>query len=51
MMGGSHQQFFYVIILNGLHPLNAFAAAVLTAEIIYAHTLDISQFRHGNHRI
>ena len=51
MVGGGHKQLFDVIVVNGLHSLDALAAAVLRTEIICAHTFDVTQFCHGNNRI
>ena len=51
MMSSSHQKLFYKVVLYSLHPLDAAAAAALTAEIIHCHSLDITQIRHGYNRI
>ena len=51
MVGSGHQKFFYIVILYGLHSLDALSSTVLAAEIIYRHPLNISQLRHGNNHI
>ena len=51
MVGGRHQKFLDVIVLYRLHTLDSFAAAVLAAEIVHAHTLDITEFCHCDHGI
>ena len=45
-VGIRHQNLVDIIILQGLDSLDSPAAPVLAAEIIVAHPLDISQFRH-----
>ena len=51
MVGSRHQKVFDVVVLDGLHPLNAAPAAVLAAEIVHAHPLDIAKLCHRNNRI
>ena len=51
MVVGGHEKVLNIVLLNGLHPLDALAAAVLASEIVHIHPLDISQMGHGNHRI
>lgn len=48
VMVGGHEQVLDIILLNGLHPLDALASAVLASEIIHIHTLDVPQMGHGN---
>ena len=42
VMIGRHKKVLNVILLNGLHSLNAFTSTVLTSEIVYVHTLDVT---------
>ena len=51
MMSCCHQKLFDVVIINSLHSLDSSAAAVLAAEIIYSHTLDITKLCHCDNRI
>ena len=46
-----HQQFFDVVIFDGLHTLDALATAVLSLEIVNTHTFNITKFCHGDHNI
>ena len=50
-MVGGHEQILDIVFLNGLHSLDALAAAVLASEIVHIHPLDVSKMGHGNHRI
>ncbi len=42
MVGRGHKQIFDEVVLDGLHALNALAAAVLRTEIIHRHALDVT---------
>ena len=46
-----HQQFFDVVVFDGLHTLDALATAVLSLEIVNTHTFNITKFCHGDHNI
>ena len=48
MMGRRHQQFIDIIILDGLHALDTLTTTILATEVVYCHSFDITQFRHGN---
>ena len=43
-----HEDIRDEIFIDGLHALDASAAAVLAAEVVRAHALDISEIRHGD---
>ena len=47
-MGGCHQEILDVILIDSLHTLDTAPAAVLRLEIIYGHTLDVTETGHGN---
>ena len=51
MMSRRHQQIFNIIFIDGLHSLDSTTTAVLCLEIIYGHTLDITETGHGNNSI
>ena len=51
MVSRCHQQLINIIILKCLHAFNSFSTSVLIAEIIYCHSFDVSQLRHGNDSI
>ena len=42
MVVGSHKKVLNIVLLNGLHSLDALSATVLASEIVYVHTLDIT---------
>ena len=46
MMRGCHHQFFNIVIIKCLHSLDSSAATVLAAEVIYGHSLDVTEFCH-----
>ena len=50
-MGCRHEKVLNIILLNGLHSLDALAAPVLGLEIIHRHALDIAKTGHGNYGI
>ena len=39
---GGHQKVLNVVLLDGLHPLDALSAAVLGPEIVHVHALDVT---------
>ena len=41
-------QILDIILIDGLHTLDSFAAAVLALEIVLGHSLDIAKLSHGN---
>ena len=50
-MGIHHEKLSDIVILQSLHALDAFSAAVLALEVVHGHTLDVAEFGHGNHHV
>ena len=51
MVRARHQQFFYVVILQRLHSLDALAASVLALEVVQCHALDVAKLRHRDDHV
>ncbi len=47
-MGVAQDKTFDVVVLDGVHALNALAAAALSLKCILWHALDVAKFCHGN---
>ena len=41
-------QILDIVLIDGLHTLDSFAATVLALEIVLGHSLDVAKFGHGN---
>ena len=50
-MGGGHQQILDIVVLDGLHSLDALAAPVLGFEVVHRHALDVPHIRQGDYCI
>ena len=51
VMGRGHEKIFDKIIIDSGHSLDTLAAAPLGTEIIYSHSLDVSETGHGKNCI
>ena len=51
MVRARHQQFFYVVILQRLHSLDALATSVLALEVVRCHALDVAKLRHRDDHV
>ena len=51
MVGCRHQKILNIIFLDCLHSLDSLTATVLCAEIVRAHSFDVTKLCHCNNRI